>query len=67
MENSKNSGNKKLYPYLLLMMHTGMRLSEAAGLKWGDVDLDARLVKLHITKTDRRYVPLTEKSGDVLC
>ncbi len=67
LETSKDSRNKKLYPYLLLMMHTGMRPSEAAGLKWGDVDLSARLVKLHITKTDMRYVPLTEKSGDVLC
>ncbi len=67
LESAKDSRNKKLYPYLLLMMHTGMRPSEAAGLQWGDVDLDARLVKLHITKTDMRYVPLTEKSGDVLC
>lgn len=67
LETSKNSRNRKLYPYLLLMMHTGMRPSEAAGLKWGDIDLDARLVKLQITKTDMRYVPLTEKASDALC
>ncbi len=63
---AKESRNRKLYPYLLLMMHTGMRPSEAAGLTWGNVDLDARLVNLHITKTDMRDVPLTEIASDVL-
>ena len=57
---AKESRNQKLYPYLLLMLHTGMRPSEAAGLTWGDVDLEARLVKLLVTKTDLRYVPLTD-------
>jgi integrase len=63
---AQKSRNKNLHPYLLLMMHTGMRPSEAAGLMWGDVDLDARLVKLQITKTDMRYVPLTEMAENVL-
>lgn len=63
---AKASRNKKLYYYLLIMMHTGMRPSEAAGLKWGDVDLDARLVKLYVTKTDSRNVPLTKKAESAL-
>lgn len=63
---AKKSRNQKLYPYLLVMMHTGMRPSEAAGLTWGDIDLNARLAKLHITKTDMRYVPLTEMAENVL-
>lgn len=63
---AKASRNKNLYSYLLLLMHTGMRPSEAAGLQWGDVNLDQRLVKLQVTKTDMRYVPLTEKAEDVL-
>jgi integrase len=66
LDTAKSSKNKKLYPYLLLMMHTGMRPSEAAGLTWGDVDLDARLIRLSITKTDMRYVPLTEIAENVL-
>lgn len=33
---AKKSRNKNLFPYLLVMMHTGMRPSEAAGLTWGD-------------------------------
>ena len=32
---AKASKNEKLYPYLLVMVHTGMRPSEAAGLRWG--------------------------------
>ncbi len=63
---AKTSKNEKLYPYLLVMMHTGMRPSEAAGLRWGDVDLDARLVKLQTTKTDMRYVPLTKMAESAL-
>lgn len=66
LEIAQKSRNKNLHPYLLVMMHTGMRPSEAAGLTWGDVDLDARLVKLEITKTDMRYVPLTEVAENVL-
>lgn len=63
---AKESPNQMLYPYLLIMMHTGMRPSEAARLTWGDVDLEARLAKLHFTKTGMRYVPLTEKVEEVL-
>jgi hypothetical protein len=32
------------------------------GYNGGDVDLENRLVKLQVTKTDMRYVPLTEKA-----
>ncbi|MDD5760434.1 MAG: site-specific integrase, partial [Desulfobulbaceae bacterium] len=63
---AKESPNRKLHPYLLVMIHTGMRPSEAAGLTWGDVAFEARLAKLHITKTGMRYVPLTEKVEEVL-
>ncbi|MEE4243454.1 MAG: site-specific integrase, partial [Desulfopila sp.] len=66
LDAAKTSRNKKLYPYLLLLIHTGMRPSEAAGLQWADVDLDQRLVKLPITKTDMRYVPLTKQTENVL-
>lgn len=66
LECAKTSRNQKLYSYLLLMMHTGMRPSEAAGLRWGDVDLDGRLVKLQATKTEMRYVPLTKMAESEL-
>ena len=66
LDAAKTSKNPKLYPYLLVMMHTGMRPSEAAGMKWGDIDLENRLVKLQVTKTDMRYVPLTEVTENIL-
>ena len=66
LDAAKTSKNAKLYPYLLVMMHTGMRPSEAAGMKWGDIDLENRLVKLQVTKTDMRYVPLTEVTENIL-
>lgn len=66
LDTAMTSRNKKLYHYLLLLMHTGMRPSEAAGLTWGNIDLDARIVKLYVTKTDMRSVPLTQKATETL-
>lgn len=66
LDTAKTSQNKNLYPYLLMLMHTGMRPSEAAGLTWGDVDMTARLVNLYVTKTDMRSVPLTPRVAENL-
>ena len=33
----------KRYPFFLLLFHTGMRLGEARGLRWNDVNLDAKV------------------------
>jgi len=59
LEICKKSRNGKLYPYVQLLLHTGMRPSEGAGLTWGQVDIDARIIDLTITKTKPRRVPLT--------
>ena len=61
-EYAKKSRNEKLYHYVQLLLYTGMRPSEGAGLKWGQVDIDARIIDLTITKTKPRYVPLTIKA-----
>ena len=66
LETCKNSRNEKLYTYVQLMLHTGMRPSEAAGLTWGQVDIDARIIDLTITKTKPRRVPLTIKAIEIL-
>ncbi len=50
LEICKKSRNEKLYPYVQLLLHTGMRPSEAAGLIWGQVDIDARIIDLTITE-----------------
>ena len=62
----KKSRNEKLYHYVQLLLHTGMRPSEGAGLIWGQVDIDARIIDLTITKTKPRRVPLTIKVIEIL-
>ena len=66
LEICKQSRNKKLYPYVQLLLHTGMRPSEGAGLTWGQVDIDARIIDLTVTKTKPRRVPLTIKALEIL-
>lgn len=66
LEICKKSRNEKLYPYVQLLLHTGMRPSEAAGLTWGQVDIDARIIDLTVTKTKPRRVPLTIMAVEIL-
>jgi integrase len=62
----KQSKNPKLYSFVQLLLHTGMRPSEGAGLIWGQVDVDGRIIDLTITKTKPRRVPLTVKAVEIL-
>ena len=62
----RKSRNKKLAPYVLLMLSTAMRPSEAAGLTWAQVDLDRRILDLTVTKTEPRRVPLTVPAVELL-
>ncbi|MEA3466673.1 MAG: site-specific integrase [Thermodesulfobacteriota bacterium] len=66
LEICKKSRNEKLYPYVQLLLHTGMRPSEGAGLAWGQVDIDTRIIDLTITKTKPRRVPLTIMAVEIL-
>ena len=66
LEICKKSRNEKLYHYVQLLLHTGMRPSEGAGLIWGQVDIDTRIIDLTITKTKPRRVPLTIKVIEIL-
>lgn len=57
----RKSRNRYLFPYVLTLLHSGMRPGEAAGLSWQQVDLEKRRVLLEETKNqDARSVPLTE-------
>ena len=62
----KKSRNEKLYSYVQLLLHTGMRPSEGASLIWDQVDIDARIIDLTVTKTRPRRVPLTIKAIEIL-
>lgn len=51
----------KLYLYVLLLLVTGCRRSEGLGLKYADLDLDAKTATLHTSKNKRpRVMPLTD-------
>ncbi|MCL2458444.1 MAG: tyrosine-type recombinase/integrase [Desulfobulbus sp.] len=59
------SKNEKLYCYVLLQLHTAMRPSEGAGLRWNQV-LPQGIIDLSETKTDPRRVPLTATAKRLL-
>ena len=62
----EKSRNSKLRPYVQLMLHTGMRPGEAAGLRWSQIDIDGRIVSLPRTKTVPRRVPLAVPAVEAL-
>ncbi|OGQ98001.1 MAG: hypothetical protein A2521_03420 [Deltaproteobacteria bacterium RIFOXYD12_FULL_57_12] len=62
----KTSRNPKLHIFVQLLLHTGMRPSEGAGLRWSQIDVDARIVDLTITKTKPRRVPLTVAAVEII-
>lgn len=66
LNEAKKSRNKKLYPYLILQLYTGMRPSEGAGLRWEQVFLDQKVIDLTRTKTEPRRVPLTTTATEIL-
>ena len=66
LKECKVSRNKMLYPYVLILLHTAMRPSEAAGLRWNQIDFNRRSLTLFITKNEPRTVPLTKTVVTVL-
>ena len=49
-----------------LLAFSGMRRSEVFRLRWSSVDLAARVVRLPVTKTRSREVPLSDEAAAVL-
>ncbi len=66
LKECKVSRNKMLYPYVLVLLQTAMRPSEAAGLRWSQIDFDRRYLILYVTKNEPRTVPLTKTVITVL-
>lgn len=59
--------NPWIYPLVVLAIETAMRRSEILSLRWDDVFLADRYVRLHDTKNgESRDVPLTTKAHGVL-
>ncbi len=62
LNSCRKSRNETLYAYILTLLHTGMRSSEAAGLRWNQISFEKRVIFLYDTKnTDCRWVPLTKE------
>ncbi|MBE0467897.1 MAG: site-specific integrase [Methyloprofundus sp.] len=59
--------NPELLVIILIAIETCMRQSEILGMKWSDIDLKKRIVRLHMTKNgSSREVPLTETAVSTL-
>jgi integrase len=64
-----NSRSRTLYPAVLLALNTGMRSLEIWSLRWGQVDLVAKLVRVGRSKTDAgagRMIPLNNPVSLIL-
>ncbi len=61
--------SRTMRDYLLLMLFSGLRRREAAGLRWGDIDFAAKLIRLPAerTKADRQLdLPMSSFVRDLL-
>jgi integrase len=62
-----NEKNAYIRGVFLLILLSGMRKSEALQLRWQDVDLENRLLRIRRTKTGKgRTVPLTPPAAQLL-
>jgi integrase len=59
----------KMYPLLVVLFDTGLRIGEACRLEWSDINLNGRgsvHVRFGKSKNARRFVPLTARAKEVL-
>jgi integrase len=64
-----DSRSRSLLPAVLLALNTGMRYSEIRLLRWEQVDLERRTLRVGKSKTEAgtgRVIPLNEKATKVL-
>jgi integrase len=67
LQSCKLSQTKELYPIVVLALSTGARKNELLSLKWGNVDLERKVIRLEETKNDeRRKIPLRGHALELL-
>ena len=67
MDAMSSCRNELIKPIVQFALETAMRRGEILSLKWGDVDLDARVALLANTKnSESRRVPLSMKAIEIL-
>ncbi len=50
-----------LKPIITVALNTGMRRAEILGLKWNQIDFEARMIKVERTKSEKvRYIPIND-------
>lgn len=67
LSESGGRSDSTMRDYLVLCLFTGLRRSEAAGLKWSDVDLEGKSLKVEDTKNGEDHMlPLSSYILDML-
>lgn len=67
IEESKKARNPGFFPFILLLLHSGMRSGEAARLRRQAVDFQAHTITITQTKSGRpRTIPLTDAAAEAL-
>ncbi|BCL59983.1 hypothetical protein DGMP_06760 [Desulfomarina profundi] len=67
IQEAKTLRNRKFYPFVVLLMHTGMRTGEAARLHQDNINLEKRYIVIEKTKSGRpRTVPMTKTVAEAL-
>jgi integrase len=69
LDGCADSRSRSLLPAVLLALNTGMRYSELRLLRWDQVDLERRAVRVGKSKTEAgtgRVIPLNDKATKVL-
>jgi len=69
LDGCADSRSRSLLPAVLLALNTGMRYSELRLLRWEQIDLDRRTVRVGKSKTEAgtdRVIPLNDKATKVL-
>ena len=62
-----NACSDTMKPIVLCALHTGMRREEMLSLKWQEVDLEQRLIRVRFSKSKKsRYIPVNDQLLEVL-
>lgn len=67
IEKLLDGASKRFRPLLTLALHTGMRKGEIFRLRWPDIDFQARIITVNVTKSGkRRSIPMDETLVETL-
>ena len=60
------TGSRTIGNVIWFAIETGMRRKEIAQMKWADVEMEERILRIPDTKTDPRVIPLSTKALQIL-